>query len=145
MVQEQVFRFVLEGKKRGEIEDYISLVKKDIKSSKYPLIDIGFPKPWTEREYKGKTVYHIESAKYSNEHLGTNFKAGSRFYVLYVKSVKNLPKTSAIAFDKNTILPEIEIDWDKQIKVLIDNKVEKIFDALGWKKNIDQKDLSGWY
>ncbi len=151
-VQEKIFRMILAGKKKEDVDVYVKEIKSNLKNGKYKLIDIGFPKPWKERIYKGKTVYHIKAAEYSNKYLGTKFKPGSRFMVLYVKYVPNLPSTTAIAFNESTKLPEgLEVNWDRQITVLIDNKIKKIYEALGWEstnilaKENETTDIGEWF
>ena len=134
IMQEKIFRMVLDGKRKDEVKEYINKTKNDLKSNKYSVFDVGVPKPWKERTYKGKTVYHIVAAEWSNRHLGTDFKPGSRFFIIYVKSIAGLttPKNGAIAFDEGTKLPKIIINWDKMFPIIIDNKVKKIFEVLGW-------------
>ena len=123
------------GKTKKEIDVYVNTTKNDVRNNKYKMTDVGVPKPWTNRQYRGKTVYHIEAAKWSNKYLNTKFDVGSRFYVVYVKRVGDLPKpkNGAIAFDEKTKMPKrLVIDWKKQMPVLIDNKVDKIYEMLGW-------------
>jgi hypothetical protein len=61
----------------------------------------------------------------------------------YVISPPNKPKTNVVGFyDK---FPEdFKIDWNKQMPLIIDNNVERIYEALGWKAKTSQQKLDEW-
>jgi DNA polymerase elongation subunit (family B) len=129
-VQSKLIELILRGASKEEIIQFIKDAIDNIKKQK--LIDIaivkGIDKPLDE--YKSMAP-HVRGALYSNMYLGTKFGKGSRVYILWVKSVKGFPKTDVIAFDEDTKLPELEIDWNKMIEANIVQKVEDLLEIVG--------------
>ena len=58
---------------------------------------------------------------------------------------EGIASTDVIAFDNDTKLPEgIEIDYDKMLPVIISNKVERAYEALGWDSKTQSESLNKW-
>ena len=57
--------------------------------------------------------------------------------------MKGCPQTDAFAIQTETDLKgkEVFIDWKRMFPVLIDNKIERIFEALGWDRDGKQMGL----
>lgn len=72
---------------------------------------------------------HARAAKYSNEHLGTNFsKENYKGGMLYVKVKAKYPQTDVVLLEPETQLPpEIIINYSKYEDMFIDNKMKLIF------------------
>ena len=130
-----VFKMILEGKKKDEINVYINNLKQELHSGKYTIYDIGIPKPYKE-DLKVKTAQY-KAVQFSNNYLNTTFKHSDRVLYIYGK-IQGLPITEAFAFKDNKFFTalfkdkKIIIDWKKMMPVLIDNKIERLYEALGF-------------
>jgi DNA polymerase I len=145
--QKGLVELVLRGATKEQVMEYINKAREELKVR--PLIDIalneGIQKPLDK--YKNRPP-HIRAALYSNMYLGTNFKHGDRIYWLWVKGVKGYPPTDVVAFDVDTKLPELIIDWDKMEEVNIWQKAEPILEILkiaAPKVSSDSLDLRRWF
>ena len=116
--QRGLIELVLKGASREEVLAYVEKMREELR--RRPLIEIalneGIQKPL--HEYKTKPP-HVRAALYSNLYLKTNFKHGDRVYYVWVKGVKGYPPTDVVAFDVDTKLPELVIDWQKMEEVNI--------------------------
>jgi DNA polymerase I len=131
-VQSKLIEMILKG---SSVEDIKAFIKRSIDDIKHQnILDIaivkGIDKPLDE--YKSIPP-HVRGALWSNMNLNTNFKGGDRVYMIWVKYVKDYPKTDVIAFDEDTKLPidKIVIDWDRMIDTNIIQKVDEILKVVG--------------
>lgn len=149
-IQETVADMLLKKKSSKEaILSYLSTECEYIKSMKYPYKEIAIPTKMGKAQYDSD-IYRQRAADWSNQHLGTHFGAGSKFYVLYVKH----PQTDVIGFDTDKRLPkDMIVDWEKMLDVNVFMKTKGIFNVLGWENDMDivrnkalynQYDLSQW-
>lgn len=85
-------------------------------------------------ERKPLNLPRVKAAEFSNRVLGTNFRAGSKFMMIYV----NHPETNSIAFDDTKQIEELKkvIDWRKTAQVNIFMKLKTIFEVLGWEADL---------
>lgn len=97
------------------------------------LEEIGIKKNLKKDPYTG---YKFETdvakaAKYSNEYLGGDFKAGSRGYLVYLKSTGKLPLSESFLYLKKMSEHEnfenLEIDYKKTLSKTFFKKIESIF------------------
>jgi len=127
--QKGLIELVLKGASHKEIIEYINGMREEMR--KRPLIEIapneGIQKPLDA--YKTRPP-HVRAALYSNTYLGTNFKHGDRVYYVWVKGVKGYPPTDVVAFDVDTKLPEMVIDWAKMEEVNILQKARPVLEVL---------------
>jgi len=127
--QKRLIELAIMGASKEEIMDFINSAREEMR--RRPLIEIapseGIQKPLDK--YKNRPP-HIRAALYSNTYLGTNFKHGDRVYYLWVKAVKGYPPTDVVAFDVDTRLPELVVDWEKMEEVNIWQKAEPILQVL---------------
>jgi len=124
----KVFEMLLKDKaSEGDVMKYVKDEKEKIKSQQYAFMEISIPKTITEDfdKYKVKT-FHVKAAEWSNRNLGKDFKKGSRVRIIY-GHIDGLPSCDAFAFENLDDLQgrTIRINWDKQMKVLVDNKIER--------------------
>jgi len=126
-----------------KVMDYINKKREELR--KAPLLDIalseGLNKPLDKYRVKPP---HVRAVLYSNTHLGTNFKHGDRIYWVWVKGVKGYPSTDVVAFDVDTKLPELIIDWEKMEEVNIWQKAQPVLVALNV-NNIGTGNLRRWF
>jgi DNA polymerase elongation subunit (family B) len=76
-------------------------------------------------------IQHIRAAKYSNQHLGTNFDAGDAGKLVYLipKSNNTFPATDVIFLDGDMKLPEgFIVDYDKHWKKFFIDKIKLLDD-----------------
>jgi DNA polymerase I len=132
--QKGLIELVLRGATKEQIMDYINKKREELRRAS--LLDIamseGLHKPLDK--YKSKPP-HVRAVLYSNTHLGTNFKHGDRIYWIWVKGIKNYPSTDVVAFDVDTKLPELIIDWEKMEEVNIWQKAQPILEVLNMSVN----------
>lgn len=150
-LQEQVFKLLLWDHPKDEVIKYVKDMVAGFRAA--PLSDIGVPKginfnleSYGGLNKNGKTKgvpAQIKGAIYSNTHLGTNFGGGSKVKYLYVKKMpQNLPPTDVISFEnENTIPKDMVVDYDRMIKLVIRQKIERVLAAAGisWESEIEGK------
>jgi len=141
-IQLKVIEMILDGK-RDEIINYLRDIVKKIRDDRVSpsdlAVNIGIQKSLASYGVNSGIPYHIRAAMYSNRYLGTRFDKGDKIKVLYVKGVKGYPKTDVIAFTDDMKLPEIIIDYDKMIEVVVRSKVEKLLEIA----NISWNEIEG--
>ncbi|MFZ3166391.1 MAG: DNA polymerase domain-containing protein [Candidatus Methanoperedens sp.] len=138
VMQESVFKMILDGKNRTEITAWVDQLKVDIKNKVYLMEWLMLPKGFNKAFDKFKTDSPwVRAARYSNTNLGTKFDQYSELGIFYIKSVpEKKPYTDVVAVD-NTTLPILDgfiIDWDIQLDKTIDSKFQNILDMMGWGK-----------
>jgi len=127
--QERLLELVLSGAGVSKVNEFIEEARREMRSK--PPIEIALVKGLSKGldEYKANAP-HVRAVLYSNKYLGTRFGKGSRVYILWVKAVKGLPQTDVIAFDEDTKLPEIVVDWEKMEDVNIWQKAKPILEVV---------------
>jgi len=144
----RIFEMLLKEKKeKKEVMDFVREEKEKIKSMQYSLSEIATPKSITSdfQDYKVKT-FHVKAAEWSNKYLGTEYGKGSKVKIIY-GYIEGLPVCDAFAFKDEKLLEgrKIRINWKKQMKVLVDNKIDRIYSAMGWNSQGEQKGLNTWF
>ena len=123
----KVFKMVLKGEEKEEIEKYINGLKVDITNKKYKWSDIAVRRGLKKIERKDM---YVKSIDYSNKYLGTTFGKGSRIKMLFVK---NNPLTETMAFEFDEQIPDdVQINWKKTFERMFDKKLDRIYTALNW-------------
>jgi DNA polymerase I len=127
--QQKLIELVLSGAKPSEVKAFIEEARQEMR--RRPLIEIAIVKGLSRGldEYKANAP-HVRAVLYSNKYLGTRFGRGSRVYVLWVRGVEGLPPTDVIAFDEDTKLPEVVVDWVRMEDVNIWQKAEPVLEVL---------------
>ena len=76
---------------------------------------------------------NVRGAKYTRDILG--HQLSSKPKMLYIsKMPNNYPTTNVICFDEDSqVPPGTEVDIEKMLKKIVKDKLEPIFEALGWK------------
>ncbi len=145
--QKQVLKMVFEEKNRQEIEEYLKDVRNRIIQGEINYEEIGISSPLKKpiRAYKVDRP-SVRAAKYSNKNFGMSLDVGSRFYIIYVKYIPDHPKTDVVAFRYDSEIPRgTEIDVKKHVEEVTGGKIERIFNAIGWRVEGEQKNLSKWF
>ena len=144
LMQESVFKMVLDGKSKKETDEFINNLKSKAMSGEFSLSVLVLPKGFNKAFDKFKTDSPwVRAAKYSNDNLGTHFDQFSELGIFYVKSVpEGKPYTDVVAIDETTteILNGFTIDWKTQLDKTIISKYENIKEMLGW-EDFKQKSL----
>jgi DNA polymerase elongation subunit (family B) len=148
-VQKEVLNRILSGYSKESIFKYVKEEKEKLRHA--PIWDV-FPtrsitKPMDQYKVNSN---HIKSAKWSNKNAGTNFKAGDKGLLIWVKSTAPLPppeknndKTRTILWDKETIPTWCKVDWKTVEEKVLDAPLERIFEALRW-RSMGLKPLTEW-
>jgi len=128
--QEKLIELALTTQNINVIRKFIDDSRKEMR--KRPLIEIAIVKGLSKTldEYRSNSP-HVRAVLYSNKYLGTRFGRGSRIYLLWVKGVRGLPNTDVIAFDEDTNLPEVVVDWERMEEVNIFQKARPVLEVLG--------------
>ncbi len=138
VLQETIFKMILDGKRRKDIEAYVSSLKEDITSGKIPIDVLILPKGFNQPFSKFKTDNpYVRAARYSNDNLGTKFDQYSDIGIFYVKGVpEGKAYTDVLSVDFNSLhlLKGFTIDYDTMFEKTIDSKVENILMMMNWGK-----------
>ncbi|MGB7787620.1 DNA-directed DNA polymerase [Methanoregula sp.] len=143
-VQQQLMVMILDGKGKAEIRKYLIDEVKKYKSGEYPLDMIGIPggigKDLDDYDIDDA---HIRGAKYSNDHLHTEFGKGSKPKRVYIKNIDSsgisdtkYPYTNVICFEYGDQVPkEFHVDLDLMLEKTLQQPISRIIEALGWDWN----------
>lgn len=136
VLQETVFKMILDGQTKPDVIKWVDELKSDIKRKVYPLEWLMLPKGFNKAFEKFKTDSPwVRAARYSNTNLGTKFDQYSDIGIFYIKGIpEKKPYTDVVAVDNTTfhILKDFIIDWDVQLDKTIDSKLQNIFDMMNW-------------
>lgn len=136
----KVVDMTLRGQKRAEIIFYIRTMIDDSLNQKFKFSYIAIPVKLNKspEEYvrtdkkSGKKIQQnrpvIRGSEWSNKNLGTQFRAGQKFKLIYVKH----PETDVVCFEDDEQLNNIIVDWNKTIDKNIFQKIKGIFETLKW-------------
>jgi len=135
-MQETVFKMILDGSKRKDIEVYIKQLYKNIEDKKYPIETLMLPKGFSKAfdKFKVESPW-IRGAQYSNKYLGTSLDQYSEFGLYYIKSVpegKQYTNVVCLDIEHINLLDGYIIDWNIQLDKLIGSKIQNIYTMLKW-------------
>lgn len=137
-IQEKVLEMILKGNGKADIKAYLPEILKIYRAGECPLDKAGIPSGINKSlDDYARPDSHGRGAIYSNKHLHTNFKKGSKPKRLYIKRSlmpDTYPNTDVLCFEYPDQIPEgaFEIDWDTMLEKTISTPLNRIFDALGW-------------
>lgn len=135
-VQLHVMELILRGSDIHELKLYLREIISGYRKGKYPLDDIGIPGGIGKAldAYETQDA-HIRGAIYSNKHLGTDFKKGSKPKRVYIKNVTSkYPKTDVICFEYGDQVPsEFVVDYETMLEKTIKQPISRIIEAIGMK------------
>jgi DNA polymerase I len=134
-VQKQVMEMILDGKEYDEIRAYLRGIITKYRAGEFSLDEAGIPGGIGKAldEYETDDA-QVRAAKYSNQHLHTEFGRGSKPKRLYIKKViGKYPKTDVIAFEyADQVPPEFVVDWELMLEKTIQQPISRIIETLGW-------------
>jgi DNA polymerase I len=148
-IQQKIFDMVLrENLPKQEVLDYVKGEVKRVEDGNYTFTEIGIPKGINKSLYAygktkvlkdNKTVItesvpaHIRGAMYSKNILQLDLTDKPK--LLYIKTIpKPYSKTDVLCFDEDEQVPAgTVIDIDKMLDKTVRDKIEQIFEGLGWK------------
>lgn len=135
--QENLIEKLLDNVERKEILGWIDSEKVRIKT--LPITQVGFP---TKIPMGKLENYPIHVRAYDNsQFMDKTFQLtmGDLFYYLFIVSIGNSETNgqpmNVLAFtdERTDLIPLSRIDWNNVILRSIDNKSDKLFEAIGWK------------
>jgi len=139
-ILEKVFNMVLDEASRKEVEDYLFKMQEGMKNA--PIDDIAIPQTLKKNtEQYDKKGPHVRGSEYANQYLEENIYAGDKIKMLYVKEVSGKAPTNVICYTR--MCPSgVVVDWEKMTMRTINNKTDRIFEALRW---VDEPEsLTNW-
>jgi DNA polymerase elongation subunit (family B) len=132
--QEQLIEKVLNKIPSNLIKTWIESEKELIKTK--DIEELSYPCKIAVKKYKNLPVFM--RAYENTKNLTKNFKLnkGEGFYYIYIHSIgcdKNNRAIDVLAFTKEnkSIIDKTRINWKEMIDRSIDNKVNKVFSAIG--------------
>jgi DNA polymerase I len=143
-VQQRVMEMILEGEGKEQIRKYLIKVVKKYRAGECSLDMIGIPGGiGKDLSDYGIDDAHIRGAKYSNDHLRTEFGKGSKPKRVYIKSIdpsgigdQKYPDTNVICFEYGDQVPkEFHVDLDLMLEKTLKQPISRIIEALGWEWN----------
>jgi len=136
-MQNDIFTMLIkEHKTKKDIDEYIKKLKKEIKERKYKWIELGIPSTVNKKKHV------IRACKFSQKILNIDIYPNDRIFYIY-GCIKNKFSTDIFAFKNDDDLKDMEVmvNWDKMFELLIDSKLKRIYDALGWDVIKQQKNI----
>lgn len=134
-VQRAVIEMILRGDAFSDVQAYLRDVIRKYRRGEYSLDEAGIPGGIGKNldSYENDDA-HIRGAKYSNEHLGTDFKRGSKPKRVYIKAVTaKYPRTDVVDFEyADQVPPEFVIDWETMLEKTLKGPISRIIEPLGW-------------
>lgn len=147
-LQKELFDMLLrQDKTKDEVVRYVGDQIDRIRKGNFKFTEIGLPKGINKdlSEY-GKIVVengvnvgfkgvpaHVRGAKYSKQNL--NIELTNKPKMLYISKMSDdYPPTDVLCFDEdNQVPPGTEINAELTLNKLVKDKIESIFQALGWR------------
>ena len=134
-MQEKLFDMILKGELKDKCVGYVlDLIHKFINGG-VSIEDISQPVKLNMpiENYKVQNTPKIRGVKWSNENLGTSFKTGTKFKMIYVEH----PETNVVCFEEEEQLKDLTIDYKFQLDKCVFQKIKPIFETVGWKEDYD--------
>jgi len=146
-MQQKIFEIILNKGKKDDIMKYVNEMKKGMKEGKFSYDEIAIPKGIKKKleDYKNKTS-HVRGVIYSRDKLDIKFGMKIKAKLLYVSAMpEGYAPTDVVCFEHIDQIPKgIQINWKRQMPVLIDNKLERTLEALGMSTDTKNKTLEGF-
>jgi DNA polymerase I len=134
-VQRTIIEMILRGDAFEDVRAYLRDVITRYRRGEYSLDEVGIPGGIGKNldSYENEDA-HIRGAKYSNKHLGTDFKRGSKPKRVYIKTVtEKYPRTDVICFEYgDQVPPEFIVDWETMLERTLKGPISRIIEPLGW-------------
>lgn len=146
-VQKKMFEIILRGKDFSEVNVMLKDTMVNMYKRKINVEDIALPvklnkavEDYTRKVRKGgketgevvqQSGPKLKGVTWSNKILGTNFRSGTKFMMIYVIH----PETKVICFEEADQLGDIQIDWKTMFDKCIYQKVKSIYLTLN--KEVD--------
>ncbi len=134
-VQRTVLEMILRGDAFEGVQAYLRDVIRKYRRGEYSLDEVGIPGGIGKNLDSYETDdAHIRGARYANDHLGTDFKRGSKPKRIYIKTVTaKYPRTDVIAFEyADQVPPEFVVDWETMLEKTLKGPISRIIEPLGW-------------
>lgn len=130
MIQKKMLDIILRGGTKQQAVGYVTKVIGDIVNNNICHSEIALPvKLQTPiEEYKVQNSPKIRGVRWSNKFLGTSFRAGSKFLMIYVKD----EDTDVVCFEQVDQLNNIKIDMVTMVDKVVFQKIKQLFEVLGW-------------
>ena len=134
-IQETVFDMLLrQGKAKDEVLRYVGDEIDRFRNGKYTIEEIGMPRGITrELSDYARPSANIRGALYTTNVL--KYELSNKPKLIYITQMPNgYVETDVLCFDDEKQVPSgVQVNIELMLEKLIKNKLESIFDAMGWK------------
>lgn len=133
-VQRDLLKSLLHGGSKEDAVEYVKKVIDDIINGKITNEDLAIPTKLNNNteDYKVQNIPKVRGVNWSNKNLKTQFSAGQKFLLIYVKH----PETDVICFEEEEQIKDFRIDKELMIDKVIILKIQEIFNALSWQNEL---------
>ena len=130
IMQTNLFDMILKGKTKDYCVGYVTGLILNMINGGISIEDIAQPVKLNMdiEKYKIQNTPKIRGVKWSNENLGTSFKTGTKFKMIYVEH----PETNVVCFEEEEQIKDLVIDYKLQLEKCVFQKIKPIFETLGW-------------
>lgn len=142
---EKVYYKILDGMKQFKLKRFVHDKFTELKEE-HSVFELAFSKSLGKSlgEYSGNSQ-HVRAVKFSNEHLGTNFREGDVPHIMYVlQTPYGVPETDVVAVERDTNVEEFRFDWEKYKEKMVLQKLEDIFEIIDWTRGLEQHQLTSF-
>ena len=139
-VQAAVLQRVLDGDSFGRVSEYVQERIAAVQADADELHEIGLPwnlsKPLSGADGYGN-LPRARAARYSNEHLDTEYSVGDEFRGYYVKRTPSfVPETDVIALSWTEDIPDgFVLDRERTVAKAFESALEPILAEMDWTFN----------
>ncbi len=133
-----IINMILDGADKIHVDRYIKLQKEII--SQIDIKELATIRSLTKPidKYAIESAY-VRGAKFANMYMDENFGAGDKMHFIY-GTLKGYG-SDVVCFSKdNSHIKDIMINYTKTWE-LVQNKIDKIYDAMKWSKKFEQHSL----
>ena len=134
-IQETVFDMLLrQGKAKDEVLRYVGDEIDRFRNGKYTIEEIGMPRGITrELSDYARPSANIRGALYTTNVL--KHELSNKPKLIYITQMPNgYVETDVLCFDDEKQVPSgVQVNIELMLEKLVKNKLESIFDAMGWK------------
>jgi len=134
-VLSKIYEMIFANNEASEIVKYVIDIICNVKKGKYEPLYIAIPNKLNKTtESYNQNIPKIRAVNWSNKNLKTQFRGGTKFYMIYVRGIN----TDVVCFEENEQLNNIKINYDMVVEKNIVGKVKLLFEAIGWQKHLNE-------
>lgn len=134
VMQRELISKILHGCSDIQAYDFVFELVNKMNKGEFNVEQIALPIKLNKpiEEYKVRNCPKLRAVRFSNKNLGTQFRAGQKFKMIYV----NMVDTDVVAFEDESQLTSIIkfLDVYVMLDKIIFQKVKPLFDVMQWSR-----------